>query len=267
MKIEEWIKVYYQHKSDWALITGGSSGIGKEYLSILAAAGCRCLSISEDGPLNQSVCEELTKKHCTEVRAITCDLSNQTELAQVLETLKNNYSIPIVISNAGFGIKGRFLERDLDLYMKIIGVHVIAPTQLSYNLLPKMIKEDRGVFLNVATINVISPIPKNSVYTATKAYLYNLSLAISKECEDSHIYFQTMLPGTTKTPFHDKQGATPMKMTMTPDLVARKSLNHIDQLVYIPNVVDRYSAPLISLLPVRQRMSLASFMLKRRLGV
>lgn len=266
MNIESWVNSSFNKAEEFVLITGASSGIGLCYLEEFSKLGCNTIIVSNEKEKNENVSLKISDKYKTNVIPIYSDLSKDSALEELLDEL-DKYNISAFISNAGFGIKGDFLESPSSKYRDIIGVNVWTPTRLTYNLLDKMKKKNNGFIVTVASINIISPIPKNAVYTATKSYLYNFSLAIAKENEDTNIVFQTLLPGTTKTPFHDKQGVSPKSMTMLPEQVALYSLKNINKLVCIPNRMDRILAPLSSFIPVQIRMKLSAFFLKKRLGV
>lgn len=266
MKIENWINKNFNKDADTVLITGGSSGIGKEYLREFAKLGCQCITVSNEESVNENVAKELSIKHNVKIIPITCDLADYNKVNELIEKLKS-YNISVLVNNAGFGLKGDFLSIDPDVYNDIIGVNIMAPTILTRSLLGYMREKNTGIVITVASINVVSPIPKNTVYTATKAYLFSYSLALAKENEDYNIVFQTLLPGTTDTAFHVKQGANPSSMTMMPDEVAKGSLRNIDKFIYIPNKLDRMIYPFFVHLPVKTRMKISSYMLKKRLGV
>lgn len=264
---QTWILRYFDRQHECALITGGSSGIGLEYLRLLAAEGCRCLVVSNEPDRFETVREELHADGITApVEFIDCDLTDDTQL-QALEARLDGEAVGILVNNAGFGLKGRFTELPREAYRSIVAVNALAPVLLSRCVLRGMAKRGRGLHISVASINVASPMPKNAVYTATKHLVWSYSLAVAQEFADSDIRFQIMLPGTTDTPFHVKQGVNPGAMVMQPADVARRSLERLDQLIHIPNTADRWMYPLGSRLPLGLRMRIASWLMKKRLGI
>ena len=110
-------------------------------------------------------------------------------------------------------------------------------------------------------------IPGNQVYTATKAFMMSFSLAVEGENDESKITFQLVLPGTTITPFHEKQGVKPAAGTMYPDKVAKGSLKASNKSIYIPNRYDRIIPFLSSIFPKKQAVKIAKHQIKRRLGL
>lgn len=264
MNIKKWLE--QRQDGEKVLVTGASSGIGLEYLKILTQLKCDCIAVSNEKDSLERVAKELSNQHQTNVTPIVCDLSVYKNVEDLIEKL-SSHQILGLINNAGFGLKGAFTSIGRDTYHDIIGVNLMAPTMLTHALLPAMRDKNRGFVIQVASINVVSPIPKNSVYTATKSYLFNLAMAVGKENEDSDILFQTLLPGTTATPFHEKQGARPSALTMSPAVVARRSLDHLDSKIFIPNRADRWLYPFFIHLPLETRMRIAAYSLKKRLGI
>ncbi|MGQ0696975.1 MAG: SDR family NAD(P)-dependent oxidoreductase [Panacagrimonas sp.] len=256
----------FDTSKDAAVITGGTSGIGLEYLHLLAAEKCRCVVISNERLKFADVERLIRERHDVTVDFIDCDLSNYDEVIALEEPL-GKLSIKVLINNAGFGLKGNFVDLQKDEYRRIVGVNALAPTLISHMVLPAMQRMNCGLYISVASINVAAPMAKNAVYTATKHYIWSCALAVAKENRDFDIRFQIMLPGTTDTPFHIKQGVTPAAMTMQADVVAKRSLDNLHKLIFIPNLSDRIIYPLGSRLPLGMRMSIASYLMKKRLGI
>lgn len=266
MTYQQWLKNNFDKFNDFALITGATSGIGLEYLRLLAIEGCNCIILSNETERLNEVAAEFSEKYNVKIEPIYCDLANYDEVVG-LEPKLAQYRIKILINNAGFGLKGDFLKLTKEQYKDIVAVNSLAPTLISHMVLPGMREMNCGLHISVATINVATPIPGNTVYTATKFYVWAYALALSAENQDYNITFQVMLPGTTDTAFHVKQGTKPQAMTMQPDIVAKRSLNHLDSLVYIPNTLDRLTFPLAMFLPIKLKMKIAKYAVKKRLGV
>ncbi len=266
MDYKTWLDTFFNKKNDFVLITGGSSGIGLEYLRLFAEQGCNCIVVSNDEKLMVENKVNFESKYKVKIISIFVDLSEIKSVLELEDILKD-YSIRVLINNAGFGYKGDFLTMPRSMISQMINVNSVAPTLICHFVLPKMKERGEGVVISVATINIVSPIPKNTIYTASKFYIWAFSLALAMENADSKILFQTMLPGTTDTPFHLKQGASPSSLTMQAADVAMRSLSNLDISIFIPNKIDRIFYPVVNLLPVKMRMHLASYMLKKRLGV
>lgn len=266
MNYKDWINSNFDKKNDLVLITGASSGIGYEYLRLLAAEGCRCIIVSNEKERLASVANEISHEFSVEISGVYCDLQAYEDVVALCEKVRL-LNIKILINNAGFGLKGNFIDFNGNSYREILNVNALAPTLLSHAVLPNMLKANAGIHLNVATINVVSPIPFNTVYTATKSYVYFYSLALAHENKKSKIVFQVMLPGTTNTPFHEKQGSKPSAMTMQPNMVARRSLDNLHKRIYIPNKGDRLFFVISAIIPMGIKMSISAWVAKKRLGL
>jgi short-subunit dehydrogenase len=260
----QWFLEQCNPVDSFALITGASSGIGLEYLNAFAAMGCKCIATSVDGSELAKAAQSVRQTHGVEVVEIVADLAQLEGVRHLLDTV-SPYEIVAVVNNAGFGLKGEFLSHPSEAYEAIIFLNAMTPTLIARRLVPKMLAAGRGLVLHVASINAITPIAYNAVYTATKAYILYYAYAIAYELRHSPLIFQIVLPGTTKTPFHKRQGAVPQSMYMTPDVVVERSLSRIDRLLCISNKYDRILYPIVSVLPLPMRIRLATYLLKRRL--
>lgn len=265
MTFQTWVSKYFDKTNEYVFITGASTGIGFEYLQSFAAEGCKCIILSNDDLIHQ-VAREASAKFKVEVVPLQIDLADLSQVLKISQQL-SSYKITVLINNAGFGYKGDFLDMKTEMIINMINVNSVAPTLISHDLVQKMRNYDKGFVVTVATINIATPIAKNCIYTASKFYTYAFSMAMTKENDDKNIFFQTLLPGTTDTPFHIKQGAKPNALTMIPTDVSNYSLAHVDKIICIPNKTDRLVFPFFSRIPILFRMKLASFILKKRLGV
>jgi len=265
MKMQNWIQENLK-KDEYVLITGTTSGIGYEYAKAFASYGCNLICVSNEKQALESQKTGFEKKYGIRVVNFEVDLSDVRATQRVAEEA-SKLPVRVLVNNAGFGLKGRFEKNPVSAYIDIVSVNVTAPVVFTHAILPKMQAEGRGAIIHVASINALVPIPNNQVYTATKAFIYSYASAVSRENKTSKLRFQLVLPGTTKTPFHDRQGAVPTRMTMMPEDVVKASLSNITQSVCIPNRADGVIAKIIPFLPRKFAMDLAAYLLKKRLGV
>lgn len=261
----QWLDKYFDKSDEYVFITGSSTGIGFEYLQTFASYGCNCIVLSNED-LIFDVAKTTSKKFGVKIIPFKVDLATSAQVMKLRQDLEQ-YNISVLINNAGFGYKGTLLDMKTEMIVDMVNVNSIAPTLLAHAIVPRMREMDKGLVISVATINIVTPIAKNCIYTASKFYTWAFSLAMSKENSDKNIYFQTLLPGTTDTPFHIKQGAKPSALTMSPKSVSDYSLANIDSPICIPNTVDRLTFPFFTRLPIFTKMKIASIVLKKRLGV
>ncbi len=265
MNVQQWLDKSW-NKTCFALITGASSGIGYEYLRALAAAGCNCIATSIDERELLAAARTVRDEFRVEVIEVIADLSCESGVESLLGVC-DQYEVAILVNNAGFGVKGEFVSHSAQLYTKLVFLNALAPTLICRHILPMMIRAERGLILHVASINAVTPIAYNAVYTATKAFLLYYSYAVAYECRNTQLLFQVVFPGTTNTPFHKRQGAVPHAMFMEPSVVVKRSLAHVDQLLSISNRLDRILFPIVSALPLWIRVRIGTALLKYRLKI
>ena len=185
-----------------ALITGASSGIGKELANIHAEKGGDLILVARSKDKLENLKTELEKKHSVIVLIIVKDLSLQDAPKEVYEEVKNaEIEVDYLINNAGFGGRGKFHERDWELDHNMINLNITALTALTRIFLPVFVKRNKGKILNVSSTASFMPGPLQAVYYATKAYVTFFSNAIAEELHDTNITVTALMPGATETEF------------------------------------------------------------------
>lgn len=181
-----------------ALITGASSGIGRDMARYLSKIGYDLVIVAR----NQNLLEELKNELKTNVKIECMDLS-QTENCQKL--YENNPDIDILINNAGFGDFGKFTQTDLTKELSMIDTNIKSLHILSKLYLTQMKKKNSGRILNVASIAGFMSGPLMATYYATKNYVVSLSKAIDKELkkDGSKVTVSVLCPGPVNTNFNN----------------------------------------------------------------
>lgn len=262
--IKQWLKLNFK-ADDYICVTGSTSGIGYEYAKRFAELGCNLICVSNESNKLDEIAAALSTKFNIKIKNLSVDLAKPQETLRVVKELE---ALPIVglVNNAGFGLKGSFEKHSSEEYVDNISVNAIAPVIFLRTILPKMQIANRGLIIHTASINALVPIPRSSVYSATKSFCLSYASAVARENKNSGIFFQIVLPGTTKTPFHERQGATPQALFMQPEDVVARSLQNIGKSICLPNRIDRVVTKIIPFLPKKLCMDIASYMLKKRLG-
>ena len=183
------------------LITGASSGIGKDLAREFAKLKYDVVLVSrtEDKLINLK--EELTNKYHINADYYIADLSNENECRNLYEKYKD---IDILVNNAGFGDLGLFSETSLEKELQMIKTNIIGLHILTKLYLIKMKEKNSGKILNVASIAGFMPGPLMATYYATKAYVVRLSEAIREELakENSKVQISILCPGPVRTNFN-----------------------------------------------------------------
>ena len=190
-----------------ALITGASTGIGKEFSRIHAEAGGDLVIVARSADKLNELKLELEKKHNCKVKVIVKDLTKKEATKEVYdEVKKDNIDISYLINNAGFGGHGKFHERDWAADLSMIQLNIVALTALTRYFLPDLVKKNSGRILNVSSTASLMPGPLQAVYFATKAYVTSFSNAIAEELHDTKVSVTALLPGATATEFAKTSG-------------------------------------------------------------
>ncbi len=182
-----------------ALITGASSGIGKDMARILAQKNYELVLVARDIKKLEETKNELEK--ITKVEIISTDLSNEENCKELYKKVQN---IDILINNAGFGDCGNFTKTNLEKDLNMIKTNIIAYHILTKLYLIDMKAKNQGKILNVASIAGFMPGPLMATYYATKNYVVRLSEAIREELkkEKSNIQISILCPGPVETNFN-----------------------------------------------------------------
>jgi short-subunit dehydrogenase len=186
-----------------ALVTGASSGIGREMARYLASQNIDLILVD----CRQDRLIALQKELSVNCKIISCDLRQKENIFDLLDKVKK-YNIDILINDAGFGDFGVFWETDLEKELEMMDVNCRASHILTKIFLKKMVEKDSGYILNVCSSAGFLAGPNMATYYATKNYLLKLTLAIHEELrkQRSNVYIGALCPGPTATEFNQVAG-------------------------------------------------------------
>jgi short-subunit dehydrogenase len=209
------------------LITGASSGIGRELAKVFAADGCRLILVARKRHPLQELADELRQAHKTQSEVLTSDLSQPSAPPRIFEHLQaNGTRVDVLVNNAGFGAHGQFAELPVERQLEMIQVNITSLTYLSRLMLPGMLERRRGGVLNVASTAGFQPGPSMAAYYATKAFVLSLSEAIAEEIAGTGVTVTALCPGPTETNFAEAAGARFSRLflrnAMSAEAVARE---------------------------------------------
>lgn len=187
-------------KTETALITGASSGIGRAIAEHCARDGNNLILVARREARLRELEEAWTTRYSIHVRVVPLDLSDPAAPDRLFETLRET-DVDILVNNAGFGSYGPFAESDLARQLEMVRVNVQALTHLTRLFLPAMVRHGHGRILNLASMASFEPGPLMAVYYATKAYVLSFSEALSEELRGTGVTVTAFCPGPTATEF------------------------------------------------------------------
>jgi len=186
----------------YSLITGASSGIGECFARELAAQGRNVLMVARSGDKLESLATELKTAHQILAEPLAMDLGEPGAGERLARRVgQRGFEIDLLINNAGFGARGKFWELPLDQQTAMMRLQIEALMELTFHLLPGMIKRRRGGIINVSSMTGFQPIPYATAYAATKAFMNSFSMALREELKPYQVAVVTLCPGGTRTHF------------------------------------------------------------------
>lgn len=187
-----------------ALITGASSGIGSTYAHRLAARGYDLVLVARATDRLDALATELRDANGVSVEVITADLTNASQLETVVERLRSEPVIDVLVNNAGAALVGDFTSAEPKKMENLLSLNVVAPTRLASAVIGKMIARGNGSIINIASVLALLPEYSHGIYAATKAYVLTLSQSLAAEVSSKGVYVQAVLPAATRTEIYDR---------------------------------------------------------------
>jgi uncharacterized protein len=193
------------NQKGYALITGGSSGIGYELAKCFAEDGYNLVLVARTAENLDEKASALSQQYGIQVTTIAKDLFQPNAAFEVYEEVKGKgITINVLVNDAGQGQFGLFVEQDISRLCEIIQLNVISLTVLTHLFLRDMVARNEGKILQLASIASELPGPYNAVYHATKAYVLQLTEGLINEVKDSAVTLTSLQPGATDTDFFNK---------------------------------------------------------------
>ena len=257
----------------WALVTGASSGIGRDMAKYLYSLGYNLILVARDQERMEELKTELYTKYREEeekenrknkddknsnskdskpkkvnletkqeILIYSIDLSKKEECIKLYENTKN-IEIDLLINNAGFGTFGEFSKTDLEKEVNLINTNITAVHILTKLYLKDMIKRNKGHILNVASIAGMEPGPLMAAYYASKAYVIRLSRGVNKELKKSKsdVKISIVCPGPVDTNFNNVANVVFKAPSMPSEKVAKYAIDKTlkGKLIIIPGILNK----------------------------
>lgn len=181
-----------------ALVTGASSGIGLAFAEELAERGFDLVLAARRTDRMEALAAELKARHGTATTIVASDLSDPAAPAELLEATAG-IDIGLLVSNAGFNLKGAFEAKEASRMAKMLTVNCHAPMQLAHGFIPRLKARGKGGLLFTSSVEGLIGCPYSTAYAATKALVVSLGEGLWGELQDSGIDVLTLCPGATQS--------------------------------------------------------------------
>ena len=238
------------------LITGASSGLGADMARVLNSMGCELILVAR----RKTRLEKLQKELGENVTIEIMDISSTFNCMKLYNKYKKE-NIDILINNAGFGVYGDFTTTSIDKELDMIDINIKTVHTLTKLFLTDFKKKDKGYILNVASSAAFLPGPLMASYYASKAYVFNLTMAINEELRQSgsNVYIGALCPGPVDTEFNKVAKCTFSIKGLDSYRVSEYAIKKMfkKKMIIIPGFSVRLGISILKLLPMRAKLSMS----------
>jgi short-subunit dehydrogenase len=251
----------------WALVTGASSGIGEQFARQLAARGLHLVITARRTALLENLAADIKRQYGTQVEVLALDLT-RPDFIEPLLNVCDGKNIGLVVSNAGFGLKGEHHQLDATRLSAMLSVNCHAPMLLAHAFAPNLLARGRGGLLLTGSIEGFIAFPLSTAYAATKAFVMALGEGLWGELKARGVDVMVLAPGATDTDAPILQGIDRSQLVglMSPSEVARQALAQLGKKpVFITGWMNRLMVGFLTALPRRVAVRVAGGAMKTAL--
>ncbi|MGO9410572.1 MAG: SDR family NAD(P)-dependent oxidoreductase [Spirochaetia bacterium] len=236
----------------WALVAGGSEGLGAAFAEDIAALGLNLILVARrPGPLDQTA-QRLRGSHGVEVRTVAVDLGSKTGLDEVMRQARSA-DVGLLVCNAASSHEGPFFKADLAKYRHVIDVNCFGALALIDACAPRMIERRRGGIIVMSSMAAFQGSPYVTVYSATKAFLLSLAEGLAVELKPKGVDVLACCPAVVRTPNYLASRPADARRTpvdIEPGLAARETLRALGHRnLLIPGAKARMAHAAMRLMP------------------
>jgi len=214
-----------------ALVTGPTAGIGRSFVAVLAARGYDLVLVARDRERLEELARSLSVEHRVEVQVLVADLADRAAIAAVESRLADrSRPVELLVNNAGHGIKGSFVDTDVEDEQALLDILVTAVLRLSHAAAAPMVERGHGAIVNVSSVAGFLP---RGTYGAAKAYVTSLTTSLDLTYRGRGVRAMALCPGFVRTEFHERMGLgrgfLPGWLWLDADRVVRDGLADLDR--------------------------------------
>lgn len=239
----------------WAVVTGASSGIGREIASMLAEAGLNLVLVARRRGVLERMAGDLGPRHGIEARVVTADIALEAGIGTV-EAAARDLDVGMLVAAAGFGTSGPFLESSLETELEMLDVNCRAPLRMSLHFGRRFAGRGRGGIVLMSSLVGFQGTPNAAHYAATKAYVQILAEALHAELAPLGVDVLASAPGPTNSGFASRAGMR-MGAALEPADVARGTLEALGRTATVlPGPLTKLLTYSLAPLPRRARVGI-----------
>ena len=215
-----------------ALITGASSGLGTAFAIEFARRGADVVLVARREERLRELAERIEREHGVRATPIALDLARPDAHAALRAALDDRgIRIGTLVNNAGFGVKGAFVDADPARIAEMVQLNVASLVAITREFLPDLVREGRGALVNVASTAAYQPCPDMAVYGASKSFVLSFTEALAYESRESSLRVLALSPGATRTEFFDVVGTDDAAVGgfQSPEQVVTLALRRLDR--------------------------------------
>jgi hypothetical protein len=260
------------HTNTYTLITGASSGLGKEFAIQCARLGRNVILIALPGGNCASIARNLVAEFGIRAEVFEFDLTDDRALRSHVEHIIAHFDVDFLINNAGMGGTSAIMDTSVERIDQIIQLNVRSTALLTRLLIPHLLKNTKSYIMNISSMAAFTPIAYKTVYPASKAFISSFSLGLREEFAGTGLSVSVVYPGPIMTNSNTtrriiSQGLKgKMGLLSTPAIAAialRKTLLHDP--VIIPGLMNRINHLLMNLLPLEMKLKIVSRAIKKEM--
>lgn len=244
----------------WAIVTGASSGIGKEFARQLAGSGLNLVLVARRGTLLEELSKNLSQEFKIQCKVIVLDLTKEGFISDI-DTAVKDLDIGLLVSMQGEGIAGSFLKTSREELLEVLSINLTSHLELVHYFAPKLVNRGRGGIVMVGAMGASLGVPYIANIAASKAYIESLGEALHIELKEHNVNVFTLLPGPTNTDLIVKEfgmeiDSMPIKPMAVNQVVAEglKALQ-ANQSSHIPGRFNRVMRKFMHTSPARKFMT------------
>jgi short-subunit dehydrogenase len=207
----------------WAVVTGASEGIGREFARRLGEAGFHLVLVARRAGVLEELADELRTSRAIQVKVLPADLSRQEEV-DAIATRTAGLDVGLLVAAAGFGTSGRFVDSPLQDELAMIDVNCRAVAALAHPFGARFRRRGRGGIVLLSSVVAFQGVPRTAGYAATKAYVQSLAEGLRGELAPFGVDVIASAPGPIRSGFAERAGMR-MGMAQTPQAVAQATLD------------------------------------------